>query len=228
MPGRAEPPDVPSPTAIEGQGRNTTTELPEFDAVLAGWELPEGPNILSRVEEMIRPALLAGYFGRSTTRFVSGLQYHLGGAQDTQQLAGLADLSSSDRVLDVCCFVGGPALQLADTLGCRVTGVDLDAKAIAGPTRSRPRSQVLNICSSSRSPMPADFPLQTAPLRGSGTNARWNPTSIGWRSSTVCCRPAVDWPSPSSEKRRRTIDGRWRSSHRFSTTSATPSTMLRT
>ncbi len=111
------------------------TEKSELHGVLAGWELPEGPNLLDRVEEMIRPALLAGHFGRSFTRFVSGLQYHLGGAQDTRELADLASLSSSDHVLDVCCFVGGPAVQLADTVGCRVTGVDLDANAIAAASR---------------------------------------------------------------------------------------------
>ncbi|MHC4469349.1 MAG: SAM-dependent methyltransferase [Planctomycetota bacterium] len=107
----------------------------ELDQILAGWELPEGPNLLDRLEEMIRPALLAGHFGESFTRFVSGLQYHLGGAQDTRELADLARLSPSDHILDVCCFVGGPAVQLADTVGCRVTGVDLDASAIAAASR---------------------------------------------------------------------------------------------
>lgn len=111
------------------------TEKSELDDLLAGWELAEGPNLLDRVEEMIRPALLAGHFGTSFTRFVSGLQYHLGGAQDTRELADLARLSSSDHVLDVCCFVAGPAVQLADTVGCRVTGVDLDANAIAAALR---------------------------------------------------------------------------------------------
>jgi len=107
------------------------TEKPELDDVLAGWTLPEGTDLLDRVERMIRPALLAGYFGKSFTRFVSGLQYHLGGAQDTRELADLAGISPSDHVLDVCCFIGGAAVQLATSIGCRVTGVDLDAKAIA-------------------------------------------------------------------------------------------------
>jgi ubiquinone/menaquinone biosynthesis C-methylase UbiE len=111
------------------------TNRPELDGVLTNWTLPDGQDLLDRVELMIRPALLAGHFGKSFTRFVSGLQYHLGGAQDTRELAQLAGLSDADRVLDVCCFIGGPAIQLADSIGCRVTGIDLDAAAIAAATR---------------------------------------------------------------------------------------------
>ena len=111
------------------------TEKLQFDSVLAGWKLPDGPNLLYRIEEMIRPALLAGHFGRSFTRFVSGLQYHLGGFQDTQELAELAGLSASDSVLDVCSFIGGPAVQIADSIGCHVTGVDLHKNAIAAANR---------------------------------------------------------------------------------------------
>lgn len=106
-----------------------------LDAVLAAWTLPEGGDLLERVERMIRPALLAGCFGTSTTRFVAGLQYHLGGAQDTRELAELARVSAADHVLDVCCFIGGPALQLAHAIGCRVTGIDHDPNAIAAAAR---------------------------------------------------------------------------------------------
>ena len=116
-------------------GGEKVVAKPQLDAVLAEWSLPEGDGLLDRVEQMIRPALLAGCFGKSTTRFVAGLQYHLGGAQDTQELADLAGLSSSDHVLDVCCFIGGPALQLADSIGCRVTGIDHDRNAIAAAAR---------------------------------------------------------------------------------------------
>ncbi len=110
-------------------------EKSSIEDTLARWELPDGGDLLDGVERMVRPALLAGHFGSSYTRFVTGLQYHLGGAQDTRELADLARLSSSDRVLDVCCFIGGPALQLADSVGCRVTGIDLDADAIAAANR---------------------------------------------------------------------------------------------
>ena len=97
----------------------------DFRKVLADWQLPEGESLLSRVETMIRPALLRGYFGASYTRFVSGLQYHLGGELDTAELAGLANITSNDHILDVCCFIGGPALQLANAFQCKVSGIDI-------------------------------------------------------------------------------------------------------
>jgi len=49
----------------------------DFRRVIADWQLPKGNPLLRRVEKMIRPALLGGYFGSSYTRFVSGLQYTL-------------------------------------------------------------------------------------------------------------------------------------------------------
>ena len=91
------------------------------------------PELQGRLEAMIRPALFAGHFGTSFTRCVCGLQYHLGGAQDTAELASLADISADDHVLDVCCLIGGPALQLAEQCGCRVTGIDLMESADAAP-----------------------------------------------------------------------------------------------
>jgi SAM-dependent methyltransferase len=111
------------------------TDKQPFDEVLASWQLPARGDLLDCVEQMVRPTLLAGYFGSSYTRFVSGLQYHLGRAQDTRELAELCKLCSSDRVLDICCFIGGPAVQLAESYRCRVTGIDLDQKAILTANR---------------------------------------------------------------------------------------------
>lgn len=107
----------------------------ELDEILSGWTLPDGDDLLDRIERMIRPALLAGHFGASFTRFVSGLQYHLGGAQDTRELAELAGITDADRVIDICCFIGGPAVQLAHSYGCHVTGIDLDQAAITAASR---------------------------------------------------------------------------------------------
>lgn len=98
--------------------------------VIRHWRLPTDGPLLDRIEQMIRPALLQGYFGASFTRFVCGLQYHLGGAQDTTELAHLAALTATDRVLDVCCFVGGPAIQLAESVHCQVAGLDRAAPMI--------------------------------------------------------------------------------------------------
>ncbi len=107
----------------------------DLQKAIVDWQLPEGSSLLSRVEKMIRPALLGGYFGTSYTRFVSGLQYHLGGEFDTAELATLAEITSSDRVLDACCFIGGPALQLADTFHCRVCGIDIAENCILAADR---------------------------------------------------------------------------------------------
>lgn len=107
----------------------------EFQKIIADWQLPEGESLLGRVEKMIRPTLLKGYFGSSYTRFVSGLQYHLGGEVDTAELANLAHVTSNNHVLDVCCFIGGPALQLANAFGCKVTGIDIAENCVLAANR---------------------------------------------------------------------------------------------
>jgi SAM-dependent methyltransferase len=121
----------PNPLAIGCQEMSEK----DFRKVIAEWQLPEGESLLSNVEKMIRPALLRGYFGASYTRFVSGLQYHLGGELDTAELAILADITPNDHVLDVCCFIGGPALQLANAFQCRVSGIDIAENSILAANR---------------------------------------------------------------------------------------------
>jgi ubiquinone/menaquinone biosynthesis C-methylase UbiE len=103
--------------------------------MMDAWSLQDGGTLQSRLGQMVRPALFAGHFGTSFTRCVAGIQYHLGGAVDTAELASLAGLSAEDHVLDVCCFVGGPALQVAEEFSCRVTGVDLMESAIDAANR---------------------------------------------------------------------------------------------
>lgn len=107
----------------------------DLQAVIESWRLPEGKSLLERVERMVRPALLGGHFGSSYACFVSGLQYHLGGEQDTTELADLALITANDYVLDVCCFIGGPAIQLADSYQCKVTGIDISENCIAAASR---------------------------------------------------------------------------------------------
>ncbi|MFC1947311.1 class I SAM-dependent methyltransferase [Chloroflexota bacterium] len=103
--------------------------------VIENWELPEGDTKLERIESMIKPALMAGYFSKDPTAIVSGSQYHLGGATDTRELGHLASIDSTDRVLDVCCYLGGPAVQLAESFKCRVTGVDINENYIVAARR---------------------------------------------------------------------------------------------
>ena len=57
-------------------------------------------------------------------------QFHTRGLSATREQADAVALSSAMHVLDVGCGVGGPARFLAETYGCRVTGIDLTAKYV--------------------------------------------------------------------------------------------------
>ena len=59
-------------------------------------------------------------------------QDHFGGTQAVDRLITQASLISSDRLLDVCSGVGGPARYIAWKSGCHVTGLDLTASRVAG------------------------------------------------------------------------------------------------
>lgn len=52
-------------------------------------------------------------------------QFHTRGLAATAEIAKLAGISAGMSVLDVGSGIGGPARFLAETSGCRVTGVDL-------------------------------------------------------------------------------------------------------
>jgi len=63
---------------------------------------------------------------RLTPRQLAALdQFHTRGLPATADLARLAGLAANMSVLDVGAGIGGPARFLAETYGCRVTGVDL-------------------------------------------------------------------------------------------------------
>lgn len=53
-----------------------------------------------------------------------GEQIHVGGVQETDDLADRAGVNSSTHLLDVCSALGGPARHLVNKFGCRVTGLD--------------------------------------------------------------------------------------------------------
>ncbi len=52
-------------------------------------------------------------------------EFHLGGAAATADLIGRLKATPEMHVLDMGSGLGGPARRLANTVGCRVTGVDL-------------------------------------------------------------------------------------------------------
>jgi ubiquinone/menaquinone biosynthesis C-methylase UbiE len=59
-----------------------------------------------------------------------GEEIHVGGAQETDILAQKAGITAETHVLDVCSALGGPARHLAQTYGCRVTGLDATTRMI--------------------------------------------------------------------------------------------------
>jgi ubiquinone/menaquinone biosynthesis C-methylase UbiE len=58
-------------------------------------------------------------------------QFHFGGLAMTAELARRAKLSKDDHVLDAGSGLGGPSRFLAETIGCRVTGIDLTSAYVA-------------------------------------------------------------------------------------------------
>jgi ubiquinone/menaquinone biosynthesis C-methylase UbiE len=57
-----------------------------------------------------------------------GEQIHVGGARETDILAGKIGLDKNMHVLDICSALGGPARYLAKNYGCKVTGLDATKK----------------------------------------------------------------------------------------------------
>lgn len=57
-------------------------------------------------------------------------EFHTRGRQSTLEVAALADLAPTDRVLDVGCGLGGTARHLAEAYGCTIIGIDLTQEYI--------------------------------------------------------------------------------------------------
>lgn len=82
------------------------------------------PGLLERVREALRQNGLDP--DRLDRADLTGLdQFHVGGLDANDELARLAQIRESDRVLDLGSGIGGPSRHLAATLGCHVTGLDL-------------------------------------------------------------------------------------------------------
>jgi ubiquinone/menaquinone biosynthesis C-methylase UbiE len=71
-----------------------------------------------------------GVFGPETQRLTPQQlapldQFHSRGVAATAELAKLAGIAAETSVVDIGSGIGGPARFLADTCGCKVTGIDL-------------------------------------------------------------------------------------------------------
>jgi ubiquinone/menaquinone biosynthesis C-methylase UbiE len=56
-------------------------------------------------------------------------------ADEFRQFFAMIDLTPQSNVLEVACGSGGPALFMARTVGCHVTGVDINENGIATANR---------------------------------------------------------------------------------------------
>jgi tocopherol O-methyltransferase len=70
-------------------------------------------------------AMHAGYWDESTKTLREALR------RENEILAETAQISAEDRVLDAGCGVGGSSIFLANSCGCRVTGITLSANQAA-------------------------------------------------------------------------------------------------
>lgn len=52
-------------------------------------------------------------------------EFHIGGREETRNLAAMGNFKDGDHVLDIGAGLGGPARTLAGEYGCIVTGIDL-------------------------------------------------------------------------------------------------------
>ena len=56
--------------------------------------------------------------------------FHTRGRASTQEVIALANITSSDKVLDVGCGLGGTARYLAEQFNCQVVGIDLTTEYV--------------------------------------------------------------------------------------------------
>ena len=102
-----------------------------LNEMMQTWHLEPGSDSGVQIAAMLESLQAAGLLHASTTAVLLGEQYHLGGAQDTRRMADLLSISAADRVVDIACYVGGPARHLARDYGCKVVGVDVSEDCIA-------------------------------------------------------------------------------------------------
>jgi SAM-dependent methyltransferase len=84
------------------------------------------------MEEPTVKQCCAAFYGSDLARLLLGDSFHPGGAELTERLGALLDLTSDSRVLDVASGRGASAFHLAESFGCKVVGVDLSEENVRG------------------------------------------------------------------------------------------------
>jgi SAM-dependent methyltransferase len=94
-------------------------------------------DLTNAIAESLRKA--GKDIGALTTADLAAVdEFHIRGRKATLELAGALGLGAASHVLDIGSGLGGPARTLAETYGCRVTGIDLtQAFCDAATTMSR-------------------------------------------------------------------------------------------
>jgi SAM-dependent methyltransferase len=102
--------------------------------LISRWHLDPGGDAERQINALLDPLYAKRWLPdghESIDAILMGEQYHLGGAEDTRRMAQALDITASDRVVDLACYIGGPARQLAREYGCAVVGVDISPVHIA-------------------------------------------------------------------------------------------------
>ena len=82
-------------------------------------------EIARRIDEQLRLSGVADVHTLSPSDVAAVDQFHVGGLEATQELAGLFSPSHGSYVLDIGSGLGGPSRYLAANYGCRVIGIDI-------------------------------------------------------------------------------------------------------
>jgi len=132
-----------------------------LNEMMKGWRLCTGTDASAQISTLLESLQAAGLLRASASAVLLGEQYHLGGAEDTRRMAEALGIAAADRVLDLACYVGGPARQLAQDYGCQVTGVDISEDCIAIAEKLTQLSGLADkvqfaCCSADSVPLPAE------------------------------------------------------------------------